>query len=179
MTDTQRTSPDIIECTYCFNGHEFTTCTQCSGVGCKCCKYTGEESIGKCQLCSGTLKTTRALVRIYEAHKRITSRDKNWTGKSLDYPGITDYGLAQWFLARNAVSNIYQAQGIIDDYGECQIWILARRCTLVKLSGLSWGYSGEGPSGLSYVLADIGFFSSIDKAKEFVAHQSGIWVIKR
>ncbi len=122
----------------------------------------------------------RALMKLAEADKHVRSQSPDWSGNNADHDGITVYSMAEWF--RRRPMQLSRAWGRIGSDGEPRVTLIdAGGCDSIIFTGFAWGYGGEGPNGLACVLADAGFFPTLDEARVWVARQafSGSWELRR
>lgn len=179
---------DSTQCWKCFDGLHYGVCIECKGHGeaggttCQACGGVGEMQCGACPVCHGSQEVTRAYAELYQAEERTRRYDPDWSGNSLDYPGITDYGLAHWYRKRKEFRGpATLVQGVINDQGTSQIWIWDTNNFPVRIEGVSWGYGGTGPHGLAAILTDLSLFDSIEEAMKWIAIQpmERGWVIRQ
>lgn len=182
-------------CPLCYGGELWEKCDACGGIGeiparqadsaaltttrCTVCGGAGEVVTRKCDLCSKGF-VTAALMRLAEAEKHVRGQEPNWSGDNRDHDGITVYSMAEWFRRRGDLLDVRAAAGFFED-DEARVILTGRsRATVaagrrdygdVTFTGFAWGYGGEGPNGLAAVLADAGFFASLDEALGWIARQ--------
>lgn len=159
----------------CFDGHIIIGCdgNGCGNENCKACE-DGIFNEANCNVCRGTSVVSCAFAKLYEAEHYVRRHEDNWDGNDASRPGVTMYSLAMWYRQRETREPL-TAQGIIDDYSGHLVMLKDPKhadAPLV-LHGVSWGYGGEGPTGLAAVLADTGFFRSFEDARRWVAAQPG------
>ena len=175
---------ETIECPECRDGIKYVPCKSCKGVGhfvkaggwkrmCTTCKGEGEIAGECCSLCGCTGVITSILYRLhYEyKHRQIIEIPNN----PLDpYDnGVTRISLQKYYYFRHIFHEAVKAEGYVGGIHDQDNYVLltAKNGQVLRFGGFSWGYGGEGPMGLCYVLTDTGFFQTIEEAKEFVFKQ--------
>ncbi len=144
------------------------------------CPRCDDEALGRaprrrpCPLCRGTGWVTPALVEIYDAYRRATAHEPQWSGADDSiHPGITMFSLAAYYRRRPYLrGRAAAARGRPREegcFGVVELLDQAGR-PLAVYRGFAWGYGGEGPSGLAALLADAlpDLFPSYEEAFAFV-----------
>ncbi len=139
-----------------------------------------EGKAGDCNLCGGIREISLALSRLYDADQYVRGHSPDWSGRNEDHDGVTAYSLAEWFRrswggsGETELLDPRAAAGFFaDDTGDEQRVIVTASEGEIIFYGFSWGYGGEGPSGLAAVLADAGFFDTLAEARTWIASQDG------
>jgi hypothetical protein len=107
--------------------------------------------------------------------------------------GTTDAALAAWEYFRNLWrNNVIRAEGkpdyrVPDTDGsrtivEPALILYSQNGQSLALTGVAWGYGGEGPHGGAAILADAGFFRDYETALKFLVGRPSMgsaWELKR
>ncbi len=172
----------------CWDGKIMKPCSHCDGQGygidegeswtCSECDGAGQVSVGSCSMCGGTGQITMALVRLYEAQRRVWAQHPEWAGDDKERPGCTDFSMAKYYRLRDGLHHgVVGVEGKpAGETGAAEVTLLIRIGPMrglktVTFHGFAWGYGGEGPRGLACVLADAmpQRFESVDAARRFLA----------
>jgi len=172
-------------CPDCFEGTVWEPCAACGGNGCDpagtekdCpkCEGAGEQPMTSCATCYGRGTVSFALMRLAEADSWVRASAPEWDGDNHSHDGVTMFSMAEWFRRRRG----FEAQAVEagDLNGDYVVRLggnegFLKRPAVIEFTGFSWGYGGEGPTGLAAMLADAfpHDFASFDVALAFVNRQ--------
>lgn len=151
---------------------------------CSDCGGSGELVSDSCDTCEGSQFITTALLKLMDARKYTGGEqsfmevDENTYRQTNE--GITMYALAAYFNLRGSFrdpSTVVEAgmfpmraewDGVIHHLPDIHGVKISSSSKTLILTGLSWGYGGEGPNGLATILHDLGKFQDHKEALNWV-----------
>lgn len=183
-------------CPDCFEGTQYHTCKTCEGRGtdplgaCPDCEGVGEFKVHPCRTCKGSGFVSSAIAKLRDVVSRHPgSENRIQVGRirvrvggvesataipTQIHHGITDYALLAYLQKREALRDpepaVTAVKVTVDPAFEWENGILIQNSVdQLVLTGVSWGYGGEGPNGLATILHDLGKFPDHESALKAIA----------
>jgi hypothetical protein len=172
----------LTDCPDCYGeGKVYEGCPDCLSEGCKRCNGIGDIS-STCAVCNGSGKITEGFAKVREGYRAAMRHDEDCTVRRVSFlsrsnPGITMYALADYYQQRDNLRGKVayvecKPNSPISQNGipfECHAVFMmnANGQPLYSFWGYSWGFGGEGPTGLAAMLSDL-FDTDFDEMRQVV-----------